>query len=81
MSTTTMRNTPVLYRFLFERRLRLKDVEDALSVAYLTMRALHGHPRVRLDLAYSVNNDTRSVVIDGRTDLGHDVATVFEGLC
>lgn len=42
MTTTAMMNTPVLYRFLFERRLRMKDVEDAVCVAYLAMRALHG---------------------------------------
>ena len=71
----------MLYRFVFDRRLKMKDVEDTLSVAFFAIRALHGAPAMRLDVAFAVNADTRSVVIDGRTDLGRDVAVVFEGLC
>jgi hypothetical protein len=71
----------MLYRFVFDRRLQMKDVEYALGVAYLAMRALHGESQARLDVACSLNIDTRSVVVDGRTEIGHDVAVVFQGLC
>lgn len=71
----------MLYRFVFDRRLKMTDVEDALGVAYFAMRALHGAPAMRVDVSFSFNAQARSVVIDGRTDLGRDVAVVFEGLC
>lgn len=71
----------MLYRFAFERRMHMRDVEDILLVATITMGTLHQVGRVRPDVAVYLNPERRTVIIDGRSDYGRDVAKVFKALC
>ena len=67
------------YRYRFDERVALRDVEDLLSLATLATESLHGRSQVRLDASFLVDAESRSCVVDATTAVGQDIARIFTG--
>ena len=68
-----------LYRYRFSESVSPRDLEETLLLAVLAAECLHGASRVRLDAAYSLDEDARACVIDASTVVGRDVSHLFTG--
>ena len=68
------------YRYGFKRHIPIDDLQDTLTLAVLTVESLHGRSRVRLDGRWRLDRQRRTLEIDGSTELGQNLASVFTGL-
>jgi hypothetical protein len=66
-----------LYRYRFNPRVPLGEVEGTLLLAVLGAEALHGEAVVRLDAAHLLDPDRRSCVIDVGTEAGDHLNRLF----
>lgn len=69
----------VIYRFTFDESLSMSDVEATLHLAIVGAESLHGESTVRMDGAYSINEDRRVIVVDGRNEIGRCICQIFTG--
>lgn len=65
------------YRYRFTKTVYLPDAEATLHVAILAAEGLFGEAHVRLDAAYTVDESSRSFVVDAGTDVGQAVNEIF----
>ena len=68
-----------LYRYNFNAKVPLQDVEDSLLLAVLATESLHGRALVRLDASFCLDAGKRSCVVDAATDVGLAIARIFTG--
>ena len=68
-----------LYRYNFNARVPLRDVEESLLLAVLATESLHGRALVRLDASFCLDTGKRSCVVDAATDVGRAIARIFTG--
>lgn len=67
------------HHFVFDPGIAFEDIEASLLLAIFAAESLHGEAQVRLDLAYAVDPEQRTCVIDATTAVGQDVNRVFIG--
>ena len=68
-----------LYRYNFNAKVPLQDVEDSLLLAVLATESLHGRVLIRLDASFCLDAGKRSCVVDAATDVGLAIARIFTG--
>jgi hypothetical protein len=68
------------YRFEFEPVVPIIDAEMSLHLAMIALEGLHGQAQVRLEAAYHVDESSRTITVNGTTDVGADLVRVFTGL-
>jgi len=67
------------YRYTFDEKVPLEDVETSLLLAVMTTESLHGEAQVRLDAAHYLDVSCRACVIDAGTVVGRDINRLFVG--
>ena len=72
--------SPTAYRYRFQERVPLKDVEETLLLGVLAAEGLHGAARVAMDARYSLDKDRRACAVDATSDAGRDIARIFTSL-
>ncbi len=68
-----------IYRFEFTETVVMSDVESTLQLAILGAEGLFGESRVRMDGAYSIDEQRRIIVIDARNEVGRSICQLFTG--
>ncbi len=68
-----------IYRFEFEESVSMTDVETTLHLAILGAQGLFGESSVRMDGAYSIDEQRRICVVDARNDVGRCICQIFTG--
>jgi len=53
-----------LYRYNFDSKVPIQDVEESLLLAVLAAESLHGRSLVRLDASFCLDSKKRSCVVD-----------------
>ncbi|MCC5829272.1 MAG: hypothetical protein JJU36_07475 [Phycisphaeraceae bacterium] len=72
-------NTAV-YRFTFDRTIRLPEAEQTLHLAVLGAEGLFGEAQVRMDLSYHIDEPRRVLLVDGSNKVGAAVIRMFTAL-
>jgi hypothetical protein len=65
------------YRYKFREDVDLLEAERTLHMAILAAEGLYGEARVRMDVAYAVDETIRVIVVDASTDVGDAVCAIF----
>ena len=65
------------YQYSFDRSISLKDIDDLITRSIVSVEATHGSARLRLDGRYWVDRPSRTLVIDGTTELGSSLNQIF----
>ena len=68
-----------LYRYNFDSKVPIRDVEESLLLAVIAAESLHGRSLVRLDASFRFDTQKRSCVVDAATDVGLAIARIFTG--
>ncbi|MFH1891094.1 MAG: hypothetical protein ABIK83_00250 [Candidatus Zixiibacteriota bacterium] len=68
-----------LYRYNFDSKIPIQDVEESLLLAVLAAESLHGRSLVRLDASFCLDPKKRSCVVDAATEVGRAIARIFTG--
>jgi len=89
MTTTTPELAPpaprplqcgAFYRFAMGPQIDLTEAEATLHLAIIAVEGLAGSATVRLDAAYTVDPEARTLIIDATTPVGMALARVFTHL-
>lgn len=67
------------YRYSFNDKLPLQNIEDSLFLAVLATECLYGRSRIRLDASFCLKKKKRFCVIDASTEVGYHIARIFTG--
>ncbi len=70
---------PAIYRFEFNEAVSMRDAEATLQLGILAAESLLGESTVRLDAAYSIDEQRRVCVVDASTDVGRSICRIFTG--
>jgi hypothetical protein len=70
---------PSVYRYQFDPGVPLPEVEHTLLICLLATQALHGDSVARLTVGHHLDRRRRSIVVDGRTAEGRDLAKLLTG--
>ena len=68
-----------IYRYNFDSKVPIRDVEESLLLAVLAAESLHGRALVRLDASFSLDPKKRACVVDAATEVGQAIARIFTG--
>ena len=68
-----------IYRYVFTDTVPIEDAEATLHLAILAAESLFGESRVRMDVAYSIDESARVCVIDATNEVGRSVCRIFTG--
>ena len=68
-----------LYRYNFDSKVPIRDVEESLLLAVLAAESLHGRSLVRLDASFCLDSRKRSCIVDAATEVGRAIARIFTG--
>jgi len=68
-----------LYRYNFDSKVPIRDVEESLLLAVLAAESLHGRSLVRLDASFCLDSQKRSCIVDAATEVGRAIARIFTG--
>jgi hypothetical protein len=68
-----------LYRYNFDSKVPIRDIEESLLLAVLAAESLHGRSLVRLDASFCLDSHKRSCVVDAATEVGRAIARIFTG--
>ena len=69
-----------LYRYNFDSKVPIRDVEESLLLAVVAAESLHGRSLVRLDASFRLDPQKHSCVVDAATDVGRAIARIFTGI-
>jgi hypothetical protein len=69
-----------IYRFRLGPAVPMDDVHVYMATAIAAGESVFGAARVRLEFGYCADDDKRSLVADGRTQIGYLVVSIFTGL-
>jgi len=67
------------YKYRFDSKLPVKNVEESLLLAVLAVECLHGRAKVRLDASFSLDAKKLTCVVDAATEVGCAIARIFTG--
>lgn len=68
------------YKYVFGSQLNMQEIEASLLLAFWSCESLHGEARVRLDGLHQLDEASRTLIVDGGTAVGQDLAKLFTGL-
>ncbi len=68
-----------VYKFVFDHSVSMEEAEATLHLAVLAAESLHGESTVRMDAAYSIDEEHRICVIDGNNEVGRCICRIFTG--
>ena len=68
------------YRIEFDATVPLLDVEQLLHLTIFAAQGLFGEARVRMDVAYHLDEPHRVLAVDAASEVGDAVARMFTGL-
>lgn len=68
-----------LYRYNFDSKVPIRDIEESLLLAVLAAESLHGRSLVRLDASFCLDSHKRSCIVDAATEVGRAIARIFTG--
>lgn len=68
-----------LYRYSFDSKIPIRDVEESLLLAVLAAESLHGRSLVHLDASFRLDPEKCTCVVDGTTEVGRTIARIFTG--
>lgn len=68
-----------IYRYTFDESVSMSDAESTLQLAILAAESLLGESIVRLDAAYSIDEQRRVCVVDASTEVGRSICRIFTG--
>jgi hypothetical protein len=68
-----------IYRFTFDESVCMADAEATLQLAILGAESLFGESTVRMDAAYSIDEDRHVCVVDARNEVGRCICQIFTG--
>ena len=68
-----------IYRYKFDSKVPIGDVEESLLLAVLAVESLHGRSLVQLDASFCLDVHKRSCVVDAATEVGRAIARIFTG--
>jgi hypothetical protein len=66
-----------VYRYQFNKKVPLQEVEDSLMLAVLAAEGIHGRSRLQLDAKFLLNKGKRTCVVDAETEVGIHIACIF----
>lgn len=69
----------VVYRYVFEPRTPIEEIEATLLLAILAAESLHGEAQVQLDVAHYLDRGSRACVIGSDSEVGRDLNRLFIG--
>ena len=72
--------TENVYRFKFEPSVPIVEAELTLHLAMYAIEGLYGQARVRLEAAYHLDAERRTILVDGGTEVGAALVKVFTRL-
>lgn len=70
---------PAVYRYVFDKSISMEETEATLHLAILAAESLFGESAVRLDAAYSIDEERRVCVVDATNEVGQCICRVFTG--
>ncbi len=68
-----------IYRYQFDEKIPLQEVEDSLMLAVLAVECLHGRSLIHLDADFLLDKERRTCVVDASTKIGSHIACIFTG--
>ncbi len=68
-----------IYKYEISFDVPLDEVEQSLALSVLTTESLHGRTRVRLDASFFIDKDKHACIVDGGTEVGRHIASIFTG--
>jgi len=68
-----------IYRYNFDSKIPIRDVEESLFLAVFAAESLHGRSLVHLDASFRLDPRKRTCVVDGATKVGRTIARIFTG--
>lgn len=68
-----------LYRYRFDSKVPIREVEESLLLAVLAAESLHGRSSVRLEASFHLDPKKRCCVVDAATEVGRAIARMFTG--
>jgi len=68
-----------IYRYVFNDSVPIEEAEATLHLAILAAESLFGESRVRMDAAYSIDENARVCVIDAANEVGRSICHIFTG--
>jgi hypothetical protein len=72
-----MKMSQTLYRYQFNKKVPLQEVEDSLMLAVLAVEGIYGRSRLQLDANFLLNKGKRTCVVDTGTEVGIHIACIF----
>jgi len=70
---------PDIYRYVLNETVPIEDAEATLHLAILAAESLFGESCVRMDVAYTIHEDSRVCLIDASTEVGRSICRIFTG--
>ncbi len=67
------------YKYCFDPKLPVKEVEESLLLAVLAVECLHGRSKVRLDASFSLDAKAHTCIVNASTEVGCAIARIFTG--
>ena len=68
-----------VFRYVFDDRVPLEEIESSLLLAVLAAESLHGETDVHLNATHILDLQKRSCVIDASSDAGRSMNKIFAG--
>ena len=66
-----------VYKFNFDKRVPVNDIEDSLMLAALAAESLHGRAAMKIEASFCLNKRHRTCIIDAETPIGGDIARIL----
>jgi hypothetical protein len=70
---------PSVFRYRFDPAVPIPEVEHTLLICLLAVQSLHGDAGARLAVGHHLDRRRRTLVVDGRTAEGRDLAKLVTG--
>lgn len=68
-----------IYKYVFEESVSMEEAEATLHLAMLAAESMFGESTVRMDAAYSIDEENRVCVVDGNNEVGRCICRIFTG--
>jgi hypothetical protein len=72
-----MKMSQTVYRYQFNKKVPLQEVEDSLMLAVLAAEGIHGRSRLQLDAKFLLDKGKKTCVIDAGNEVGIHIACIF----
>jgi hypothetical protein len=69
-----------IYRFSFDETTGMQEVHLCMLLAISAAEGVYGAARVRLEFGYCADDVKRTLVADGRSEVGYDAICMFTAL-